>query len=231
RDRDPFELRIGQMELDDRSRVVVEATDERRHHAERDAERREPVLERAEVRAVLVAQQIEDLRRTLDDSTVLRFLRVEDAQHVRVDAALRSRRELLAERREVRGERLAHLRSTFRIADRVDTDLIAVEADLGEKAMREPHDLAIDGGLLSAEALEVPLPELAEAQLLRTLPAEHRLVREEPLRTRRLVQAGFEERARDRRSRFGPQHQIALAAERHVEHLFADDVRRLAGRL
>ncbi|OLC56731.1 MAG: hypothetical protein AUH85_05285 [Chloroflexi bacterium 13_1_40CM_4_68_4] len=112
-----------------------------------------------------------------------------------------------------------------------DRQLVAAQPDLLEESARELDDLDVHRRLFRAEALDVPLPELPVAELLRALATEHRLVREEALRSRRLVQPRVEERTRDRRRRLGAQRQLALTAEAHLVHLLAHDVGGLTGRL
>src|ERR671935_3335886 len=131
--------------------------------------------------------------------------------------------------REVPAQGLAHLRAALRVADRVDQDLVARQADLGQQSVREIDDLDVDRRLLRAVALDVPLPELSEPQLLRALAAEHRLVSEVALRARRLVEARVEECPRDRWRRFRSERELALAVKLDLEHLLAHDIGRLAG--
>src|SRR5207237_4139384 len=105
------------------------------------------------------------------------------------------------------------------------------KTDLREEARGEVDDLDVGERLLRTKALEAPLPELAVAQELRPLPAEHRLVVEEAHRSRRAVQTVLEEGARHRRRTLRTQHEAALAVQRHVVHLVTDDVARFAARL
>ena len=183
-----------------------------------------------EMFAVFGAEKLVHLGGCGDEGAVLRVLRIEDPHRVALEAFLRFVGEGVAVFGEVRRERLLHLGLALRVADRVHFELVRAQAELREEPRGEVDDLDVRKWLLRAETLETPLPELAIAQELRALPAEHRLVVEEPDRTRRAVKTVLEERARDRRRALRAQDEAALAVKRHVVHLVADDVARLPHR-
>ncbi len=72
------ELRVGEDELVHRPRVVVEPADLAVVDLIPDTEPFEPVGHRGKVRAVLVGDELEDLRRAFRDLAVVRVLAVED---------------------------------------------------------------------------------------------------------------------------------------------------------
>ena len=184
-----------------------------------------------EVLAVLGAEELVHLRRRRDERSILRVLRIEDAQRVPLESLLGLIGQRVAVLREVRRERLLHFRLALRVADRVYFELVRAKADLRKEARGEIDDLDVGKSLLGTEALEAPLPELAVAQELRPLAAEHRLVVEEAHRSWRAVQSVLKERAGHRRRALRAQHQAALAVQRDVVHLVTDDVARLPYRL
>ena len=76
------------------------------------------------MRAILLAHDIDGLRRVLCDLLVARVLRIENAEHIRVDAALRLRRERVAVLAEILRQRLSDLGLALRVAERVDHELV-----------------------------------------------------------------------------------------------------------
>ena len=177
-------LGIGQHELRHRPRVVIESAHQGRDDLVRDAEACEPILHLGEMFLVLLAEDVRQLRRAGDDLAVLRLLRVEDAEHIRVEAPLRLRTQRVAVLPEIVAERGLELGLARLVADGVDLELESGEADLREQTVREVDDLDVGRGLGRAVTLEAPLPELTEAQELRPLTAEHRLPVEEADRLR-----------------------------------------------
>ena len=233
RDRDIAALRefgIGEHEFEHGAGVVVEAPHQSLGNLVGMAEPLDAGDDLREVLAIFGAEEVVHLRRGRDERPILRVLRIEDAQRVPLESLLGLIGERVAILGEVGGERLLHLWLTFRVADRVQLELVRAKTDLREEARGEVDDLDVGEGLLGTEALETPLPELAVAQELRPLPAEHRLVVEEAHRSWRTVQAVLEEGSRHRRRTLRTQHQAALAVQRHVVHLVTDDVARFAHR-
>ena len=90
------------------------------------------------------------------------------------------------------------------------------------------NHLRVDGGIVAADRLEVELPELAVAPLLRAAVAVHRPDREELLRLGLAVQAVLEVRAHDPGGRLGAEGQRAVGAIGERVHLLRDDVGPLA---
>ena len=99
-----------------------------------------------------------------------------------------------------------------------------------EQRVVELDHLRIERGVLGADRLDIQLPVLAEASLLRTPVAVDRLVRVELLRLRLAVQAVLEVGAHDRSSRLGAKRERPVAAVLERVHLLRDDVRPLPGR-
>ena len=127
-----------------------------------------------EMRARVVAELIDELRRGVDHRLHRGILAVEDAQRIRVQPALRIVVEDVAVPLEVRDQLRAMRAALVRVADRVDLQLDAVEPERVPQP-REHHDLlGVDVRAREAERLDVELVELPVAALLRALVAEHR---------------------------------------------------------
>ena len=96
-----------------------------------------------------------------------------------------------------------------------------------EERVVELDHLRIERGVLGADRLDVQLPVLAEAALLRAPVAVDRLVRVELLRLRLAVQAVLEVGAHDRSGGLGAKRERAVTAVLERVHLLRDDVRPL----
>ena len=92
----------------------------------------------------------------------------------------------------------------------------------------ECDQLGVDGRVLAADRLDVELPELAEAALLRLGVAEHRRHHPGLDRLRLALQAVLDIGATNLGSGFGTKRERALAAIFEGVHLLGDDVGGLA---
>ena len=126
--------------------------------------------------AALVAQVVGDLRRALHDGGAAGILAVERAQRVDLGTAVALVAQLVRMRGHVRSHGLP-IRGTARIAaHRVHqkTRGFRGNADGREEAHEHDDALGVHARLLSAQALDAHLVELALATLLRALGAKHR---------------------------------------------------------
>ena len=89
----------------------------------------------------------------------------------------------------------------FSVADGVQLEPVVGDPEAGEQRVVELDHLRIERGVLGADRLDIQLPVLAEASLLRTPVAVDGLVRVELLRLRLAVQAVLEVGAHDRSGR------------------------------
>ena len=92
-------------------------------------------------------------------------------------------------------------RPARRVADRVELEVVLRDPEPTEESVVELDHLGVAGGVVRADRLEVELPELAEAALLRPAVAVEGLDRVELLRLGLAVQAVLEVGADDRRRR------------------------------
>ena len=124
----------------------------------------------------IVAQVVGDLGSRIHDVLAALFLAVEGAQRVDVGALLAGFAHLGFVLRHVLANGLAVLGAAVLAAHGVDQQLhgFAGDADGFVEAHEHDDSLGIDGWLVSAQALDAHLVELAVAALLRTLGAEHR---------------------------------------------------------
>ena len=115
----------------------------------------------------------------------------------------------------------------FSVADGVQLEPVVGDAEAAEQRVVELDHLRIERGVLGADRLDIQLPVLAEAPLLRTPVAVDRLVRVELLRLRLAVQAVLEVGAHDRSGGLGAKRERPVTAVLERVHLLRDDVRPL----
>ena len=167
---------LGHLHLEHGARVVVEPAHERGvlHIGEPCAVK--VGLHGFVMLAALVAQVVGDLRRALHDGGAAGILAVERAQRVDLGTAVALVAQLVRMRGHVRPHGLP-IRGTARIAaHRVHqkTRGFRRNADGREEAHEHDDALGVHARLLSAQALDAHLVELALATLLRALGAKHR---------------------------------------------------------
>ena len=195
------------------------------------ADRGEQALHLLKVRAAVVAEVIEDLRRGFRDLAADRALAVEDAHRVALEARIARLAEFFAVRGEVRLERLVVLGAARRAADRVDRDLhVVAEAEPLEDRLAEQDDLRVRGRLRRAEHLDAELVQLAHAARLRLFIAVAGRLVVHLDREAVVVHAVFKHRAHRAGRALGAQRDRAAALVRKRVHLLFDDVRRVADR-
>ena len=115
-----------------------------------------------------------------------------------------------------------------RVADRVQLEPVLGDSEPPEERVVEVDHLGVDGRIVRADRLQVELPVLAEAPLLRPSVAVDGLVRVQLHGLRLAVHAVLEVRTDDRRRRLGPERQRAVATVGERVHLLRDDVRPVA---
>ena len=156
-------------------------------------------------------------------------LRVEDAQRIAFEPALRVVRQFGGVRPEVGQQRFA-IRAAGRRASPIELSLSVASRECRSarsSACASCDDLDVGLGTREAEALDAELVGLPIAPGLRPLVAEERPDVEEPLRPLR-EQVVLEHRAHDRRGPLRAQRHAAAALVGERVHLFLDDVGRLA---
>src|SRR5439155_5646405 len=116
-------------ELERRPRVVVEAADEGRLDGVLDAVRVEVGAHLLEVLLALVAERLSDLRSVLQCRAHLLVLHVEDAEWARGTLLLRIVVENVLVRVEPRVQALDIRRAALAVADRVELELVARDAE------------------------------------------------------------------------------------------------------
>ena len=181
---------LGAEELPGRARVVVEPAYERRHELVPDAERVEVATHLREVLAARFAERVADRRRLAQDLLHGRRLRgdvVERAQRI-------TRRLLACAVVEVAGVLLEPGPQAFEVrgpalgvADRVELETVLVDPEPTEERVVQLDHLGVAGRVVRADRLDVELPVLAKAALLRSAVAVDRLERVELLRLRLAV--------------------------------------------
>jgi hypothetical protein len=163
------------------------------------------------VRERLGAEEIDQLRRRLDDRLHRRVLAVEDAQRIAVQAAPRVLVERVGMLLEVGDQRGAVRAALVRLAEAVDLEANVAALDQAEVLPeRAAHQdlLGVDVRAGVAERLDVDLVELAVAALLRPLVAEHRDLAPQAQRpvVERVV---LDHRPHDAGGRLGTQRQLS----------------------
>src|SRR5216683_1473509 len=157
--------------------VVVEATNEAPVFLVEDAADLELALYLGVVRLAFVAEVVGNVRERGDDGLLAFELGVEDAQWIRVDAALGIGAEFVFHSSE-RGFEFCDVAAAAVVgvvADGIDVERGALQAAFVEKCHQHLDDLGVDaGGIGAAENLRPNLVELAIAAFLRLFAAEHR---------------------------------------------------------
>ncbi len=178
---------------------------------------------------VVFAQVIEDRGRALGRVLVAWILRVEDAERVRLEPALRLFAERALLRLEERLERVAVARARLGAADRVDEHLEIDDAERAEERHEHLDHLGVAAGAGVAEDLGAGLRELTIAAALRALGAEHR-AEVVPARDRlEVLDLVLDVRARRARRALGADREVLVVVTERV-HLLLDDVRAFADR-
>ena len=218
-------------ELPGRPGVVVEAPHQRRHELVTDAGGVEVVTDLGEVLTAGVTERVADRRRLPEDLLRLRRLGgdvVERAE--RVAGGLLARRLVEPGRvlLEPGNEALEVGGPAGGVADRVQLEPVLADAEPTKERVEQVNHLRVDGGIVAADGLEVELPELAVAPLLRAAVAVHRPDREELLGLGFAVQTVLEVRAHDPGGRLGAEGQRTVGAIGERVHLLRDDVGSLA---
>src|ERR1041385_2397835 len=168
------ELARGRLDLEQRSRVVVEPPHELRLGAIRYAERVQMTAEPIPVRAIVGLQQIEDRRRPGDDLLVPRALRVEDSEGIVRQSLLRRFAELLLERHEILADDVAIASARAGAAERIHEDFRALYPEIEEQSVKHRDHFRVGRRPRVTEDLAARLEELAVAPALWPLRAEHR---------------------------------------------------------
>ena len=220
------ELVVRPGNLEEGPRVVVEPPDQARLDRVRRSQRVEVRAERVEVRPVSLVEEILDHGRFGHGGAIPLVFRIEDPERVRVEPALRVRRQ----RRRPRGEKLDErgpvAPARLGAADRVDEDPQVGDAEVDEKPHQEIDDLGVAARSLVPENLGSELVELPVAPTLRALRTEHG-PRVPPPRQRFFgPHVVLDERPRGARRPLGPQRERFTVVIDRV-HLLLDDVGRL----
>ena len=158
------------------------------------------------------------------------ILRVEQPEHVLLEAVALGRRQLADVAAVVRGQLLDVGRTAVRVADRVDVDDDVAQPDVAVEARGELDLLGVDPGARVADRLDVELPELAEAAGLGPVVAEHRAGQRDLHRLRQRLHPVLDVGPDDAGGRLRAERPgLALVAPRgEPEQLLLDGVRRLA---
>ena len=131
-------------------------------------------------------------------------------------------------RAEVLAERLDVARPVGGVADVVEHERHAAEAEPFHALHRELQHLEVDRRVRVADGLDAELVELAVASGLRAVVPEHRAEVVEPHRQRLVVQPVLQVRAADGGRPLGPERDLLPAPVLEAVHLLLDDVRLLA---
>ncbi len=113
--------------------VVIEAADEAPVFFVLDAAQIQLVFQLGEVRAAIVAKMIGDARQRFDDGLLGRNFGIEDAQRIRFDAALGIGAEFVFHFLQFGAQQLDVLRAAVLVADGIDEERGAREADAIEE--------------------------------------------------------------------------------------------------
>ena len=157
-----------------------------------------------------------------------RVLAVENAQRIRGEPAPRILVKHGVMAGEVSDQRVAVFAPLKRIAQRIDVEHDAAQAQRLPQPREHDDLLGIDVGSFEAEGFDVELMELAIAAFLRPLVPEHRAARPYPERPV-VSQVVLDRRANDAGGGLGPERQrlaVQLVLER--VHLPLDDVSGVA---
>ena len=149
-------------------------------------------------------------------------------QRVRVEAAAVVLSHVGGVRAEVLAERLDVARPVGGVADVVEDERHAAEAEPLHALHRQLQHLQVDRRIRVADGLDTELVELAEASGLRAVVPEHGAEVVEPHRQRLVVQPVFQVRAADCGCPLRTECDLLPAAVFKAVHLLLDDVRLLA---
>ena len=216
---------LGPDELEDRPGVVVEAADEGGHELVIDPVGIEERSDRVEVLAARVAERLPDLRGVLQGSAHPLVLHIKDLQRARRALVARLvvervfvRVQPLVEPRDVRG-------AAVRVADRVQVQRPARDAESPQELRVELDQLGVEGGIVGADCLDRGLVVLAVAALLGRGVAIDRRDGVELLRLWLALQPVLEVGAADRRRRVRAKCERAAPPVFERVHLLLDDIR------
>ena len=183
-----------------------------------------------EMLSALVAERLADLRRISKGGAHGLALDVEDTQRARLALLLRVLVEDVGVLVEPSIQSLHVGRAAVAIADRVELQLVARDAEVAQQRVVVLDHLGVDGGIGRADALQRELMVLAESAALRRRVAIHGREREELHRLGLAVQPVLDVRTADRRRALRPQRQRTAAAILEGVHLLLDDVGALTRR-
>ena len=177
-----------------------------------------------EVLLALVAERLSDLRSVLQCRAHLLVLHVEDAERARGALLLRIVVEHALVRVEPRVQALDIRRAARAVADRVELELVARDAERAQERVVVLEHLGVDGRVGRADALEGELVVLPVTTALGSRIAVHRRDREELDRLRLAVHAVLDVRAADRRGALRTERERAPGAVLERVHLLLHDV-------
>ncbi len=207
--------------------VIIETAHETRIDRKRNVVRLQNALQAFEVRARFFAEKIDQLGRILRDFLHGRIFRVEHAQRVRVQTALRLFVEHVHVLFEVRDQLDAMRRALFHETQRIKLELDAHQAEVVPQTLAHHDDFSVGVRTDKAQRFHTDLMELAITAALRTLMTEHRADVPQALRT--VVQhVVLDRRAHHCRRVFRAHCQIfTVQCVGKAVHFFLDDVGHL----
>src|SRR5207245_2935669 len=223
--------RSGGIELEDGTRVVIEAANEVRVVAVLDPGRVEQTADRIPRLRARTAEVIGDARCIGLEGLTLRDLAIEQAQRIGLQTSLAIAVQLVLERTVVLAQELQVRRPADVVADRVELQPQIADSGLSQPPRRDLDDLRIERRARGPDGLDVVLEELAVPALPRPDVAEHR---PEPVKTRGLrplVEPPLEVSAHDTGGGLGTQGQLAAATILEAVKLLGDGVCVLADSL